>query len=226
MSRHVQGRGEKGSLKQIQLLVNERPELLNNGLIEALALPGAIELGWVSPTENDGFAEYRDSDFLRVLGLEKLAPALREFWPERGPQWDALGRAASNEVFLIEAKANIPELFSSCKAGAASAKQIGAALDQTKKHLRVSEDADWCKPFYQYANRLAHLFFLRERGIDAYLAFVYFIGDESVKGPKTKDKWLGALEVAKTCLGVNKRHRLTRYVCEIFVHVNEKRSGA
>ena len=37
---------------------------------------------------------------------------------------------------------------------------------------------DWSGTFYQYANRLAHLYLLHElNDVDAWLVFVYFVGD-------------------------------------------------
>ena len=40
---------------------------------------------------------------------------------------------------------------------------------------------DWSHCFYQYANRLAHLYLLREsNGLDAFLVFVYFVDDRTV----------------------------------------------
>ena len=49
--------------------------------------------------------------------------------------------------------------------------------------MRVTSTTDWTKCFYQYANRLAHLYFLKElNGIDAALVFVYFTGDTTING--------------------------------------------
>jgi hypothetical protein len=48
--------------------------------------------------------------------------------------------------------------------------------------------------------------------------FVYFIGDESVSGPKTIEEWKAAITVMKKHLGVGK-HKLSKYIAEIFIHV-------
>ena len=49
------------------------------------------------------------------------------------------------------------------------------ALASAKEALGVPKDAPWDAPFYQYANRLAHLYFLRQlNGLDATLLFLYF----------------------------------------------------
>ena len=49
---------------------------------------------------------------------------------------------------------------------------------------------------YQYANRLAHLYSLRQMNdIDAYLVFVYFLNDPDLDGPHTERERRAAIEV-------------------------------
>ena len=81
---------------------------------------------------------------------------------------------------LIEAKANEPEFTgSSCGAriGTESRKQIERALGKTKSRLGVHGDFSWLGSYYLYSYRLAALWFLRERNVDARLLFIYFCGD-------------------------------------------------
>ena len=81
---------------------------------------------------------------------------------------------------------------------------------------------DWSGKLYQYANRIAHLYLLRELNrIPAYLLFIYFIGDRDVDGPQTTEEWKAAIEEAERALGLPTRHRLSDYVVDIFVHVDE-----
>ena len=154
---------------------------------------------------------------------------LREFWPRLGPQWDALGHTDGGAVFLVEAKANIPE-FVSPASGAkspASISLIDDSLKEVQRSLRVDTGIDWSGKLYQYANRIAHLYLLRELNrIPAYLLFIYFVGDEDVDGPQTVEEWKAAIEVAERVLGLPARHRLSDYVADIFVHVDELRSTA
>ena len=63
-------------------------------------------------------------------------------------------------------------------------------------------------------------------GQDAYLTFVYFTGDTDVGGPATIAEWRTALTVAKGALGVPKRHRLSRYVAEVFIDISEMQHTA
>ena len=125
--------------------------------------------------------------------------------PDSGPQWDALARSGDS-VLLIEAKANVRELNSSpCGAGPASLAKIRATLDETRAFLNVNSDSDWTRCFYQYANRLAHVYLLRElNGHDAYLVFVYFVDDRTTE-PVSQSGWRAAVELTKAHLGLPSR---------------------
>jgi hypothetical protein len=217
LARFTQKRAEKGSQKWIQKLINERPRLLGSRITQALGLVDDEEIRWLSPLESDDYAEYRDEAFLQRLGAKLETTTLSEFWPREGPQWDALGRSSSGKLFLVEAKSHIPELISSLQArDQDSADKIPRSLGKTRDYLGSKTDFDWSKGFYQYTNRLAHLYLLRENKLPAYLVFVYFLNDSEMKGPKTADEWRGALKLLHTCLGI-RRHRLQKFIIETFV---------
>ena len=222
--RAVQPQGTRGSLKWIQTLVNQRSDLLNRLVRENCRLEPDEAIEWVSPLADDQYAEYRDDAFLRRLGVELGQRPLREFWPRLGPQWDALGHTDGGAVFLVEAKANIPE-FVSPDSGAtspASISLIDDSLKEVQRSLRVDTGIDWAGKLYQYANRIAHLYLLRELNrLPACLLFIYFVGDKDVDGPQTAEEWKAAIEVAERVLGLPTRHRLSDYVADIFVHVND-----
>ncbi len=176
-------------------------------------LPGRLrELGahirWVSPLAVDDYAEYRDADFLRAVGLGDFVAELKSFWPSSGPSWDALatisdldGKIRPN-VILVEAKSHIPEIYGNgCQAGPVSRRIIEDALAETKQWCSASADADWTGPLYQSANRLAHLYFIRERlKRPAWLVNIYFINDEI--GPADHDDWKAELQKVKASLGL------------------------
>lgn len=194
--------GTRGSLKWIQRVVSERVAVLNDAICTAGCLQRAENITWVSPRQKDDWAEYRDGDFLERVGRTELRPALADFWPRGGPQWDALGTGSMGTVLLVEAKAHLPELTSSCQASDASLAVIMRALDSTKKALGVPLEADWLCGYYQYANRLAHLHFLRENQVPAALVFVYFTNDEDMRGPRSSDEWSEGLRGAYKHLGL------------------------
>lgn len=189
--RVVQPEEAYGSLKWLRLLADSSSStVLDKRLREAGALRSTDRLNWQSPLRNDLWAEYRDADFLKQLGLERLASELAAFWPLRGPQWDALATAPDGHVFLFEAKAHLAEMASKCYAKDTDArKKIGASIAETKAAYGAAENSDWLQGFYQYANRLAHLYFLRKHGVPATLVFVYFIGDKGMGGPSSTAEW-------------------------------------
>src|SRR4051794_23515221 len=96
----------KGSLRWIQAIVNQYPEVLTAAI-------GGGPIRWQSPLATDDYAEYRDDLALQKIGAGRAAAELTNFWPVGGPQWDALGhREDGREAVLVEAKAHVPELFS------------------------------------------------------------------------------------------------------------------
>jgi hypothetical protein len=66
----------------------------------------------------------------------------------------------------------------------------------------VAPKTSWSAQYYQYANRLAHLSFLREQGVNAHLVFLYLTGDTEMRGPSTPEKWLVAIGAAHQALGL------------------------
>ena len=70
---------------------------------------------WVSPLEKHHFREAADAAFLRALGLDRYVRELRGFWPQGGPNWDALGilgnSAAHDGVLLVEGKSYPDEVY-------------------------------------------------------------------------------------------------------------------
>jgi hypothetical protein len=221
MDRYPQSSDGHGSLRDIQILVNGSPDFFTNKIKEHIMIE-SDRIDWVSPLKDDDFSEYRDNGFIEKLGIQNLETSLSAFWPKRGPQWDALGRGNRNEVFLVEAKANIDEIVSpETKATEKSLELIKKSLDGLKKYLKVNNKVDWSGTFYQYTNRLAHLYFLRALNkLPANLIFVYFIGDDSVSGPKSVEEWNAALTVMKKYLGLS-THKLAKYMAEVFIDLKQ-----
>jgi hypothetical protein len=214
-----QGIGARGSLKWMQTLVASGRHLIDPELRGRLGLPDEASIEWRSPLAEDQQAEYRDASFLTRIGLSYLAPELRKFWPHRGPQWDGLAVSSGMRI-LIEAKAHVDELGSHCVASPRSRQQIANAFYATKRDLGASEDCDWLDGYYQYANRLAHLKFLRAAGVDAHLVFLYFTGDRDIGGPTSPVEWENALIKVYRHLGLDPE-RSPPGVHSIYVNVQD-----
>jgi hypothetical protein len=218
-----QSRADKGSQKWIQDLINACPELINTRIQEKVASLHGREICWCSPLWHDDFAEYRDAAFLKVLHLQEVSEELKKFWPRNGPRWDALGKTADEKAFiLVEAKANVPELISTCGAKSdKSLETISAGLAETQRWLKCQKPLiDWQSGFYQYANRLAHLYFLRGKARkEAYLVFLYFVAD-STHIPASQDAWDAALELQKKLMGLS-TESLAGKIINVFLDIGE-----
>lgn len=197
------GRAYAGSQLQVQLYSARRFGALSDAL--RLALGRSTEsLRWIAPVESSGFVELLDDAFLENLGHGAHTNALRSFWPGSGPRWDGLALLEpSGTVLLIEGKSYPAEMRGGgCQAKAPhSVALIDAALDETKRWLGVPADANWKGALYQYANRLAHVRFLRELGIEAWLVNLCFAADPT-KNPTDEHTWRAALTAIKQELGL------------------------
>jgi len=206
------GRAQHGSQRQLQDYVNHDPEALNQAILQSLPqklqalLPVIV---WVSPVAKDNYAEYRDTDFLKAVGLAEFGPDLAKFWPCGGPVWDALGILTPSaethtlpHVLLVESKSHIPEIYSNgCQAGPNSHAQIEKSLNETKQFYSAAPSADWLGPLYQSANRLAHLYFVRHRlNRPVWLINVYFLDDPY--RPTCQADWQSELPKVKAALGL------------------------
>nr|GAJ36107.1 hypothetical protein BDOA9_0153200 [Bradyrhizobium sp. DOA9] len=197
----------------------------------ALRLSGAIgptaSVVWASPLRDDDFREYRDMAALTKAGIDSLKKPLAEFWPARGPVWDAIGVSTERTPVFVEAKAHIPEAASpATMASPQSFELIEKSLSEARKFYAPNASAIWTNVFYQYANRLAHHYFLtRFNGLKSSLVFLYFVNAMDMQGPVTEEEWHGAIRLIHAVLGLPKDLR-SRGVFDAFVDVKRLRHGA
>lgn len=213
----------KGSQKWLQIAVNRSPSIIDTKLREGLRAAPDAPVSWLSPLTSQNHLEYRDQDFVDQLEL-KLKKSLNDFWPLRGPMWDGLARVGDTRV-LVEAKAHISEMMSGAsRAGEKSLKQINEALDAVRKELAPRNTVEWSiwnGPFYQYANRLAHLHFLNKQSDHPiHLVYIYFLNASDVDGVATVAEWQGAIKLIDAYMGLG-QHKLQRFVHKLFIDVRE-----
>jgi hypothetical protein len=220
MSRICQKKESRGSQHWLQELINRRPDLLADHLRPQLRLSGDDTITWLSPREADRYAEYQDDEFLDKLSIHLDKCPIRTFWPSRGPVWDALGKTSRGDILLVEAKAHISELESPpCKASPPSLAFIRKSLAEAARFYGAAPNVDWSRLYYQYANRLAHLYLLRELNeIPAWLVFLYFVNASEMDGPTSVEEWRPAINAAHTHLGITDE-RLQPYVIDIFLDI-------
>jgi hypothetical protein len=202
------GRAYAGSQLQIQTYVNLHLDILDAAILRALPELAGTGLGlhWVSPLEKDRFLEYRDEEFLSVAGYSSLVGLLAGFWPRGGPQWDAVARlrapGASDPagIVLIEAKSYPAEMYSSgCRAEGSARRMIEKSLGAAREWYGIG-DGDWTGPLYQFANRLAYLYFFRKLArVPAWFVNVCFLDDPHK--PTSQGAWTAGLDVARRSLG-------------------------
>ena len=167
----------------------------------------------MSPLRAGGYKEFWDGRFLLELGFPELHGKLSEWWPAGGPHWDALARLEFSEgvagVLLVEGKSYPEEMRDKKGLSAtspASIEKIEQALDETQRWLNVDKPLEaWLRPYYQTANRLAMLYWLRRQlGDDrAWLVHLCFLNDPThVKS--TREQWLQAFQLADKHLGLHR----------------------
>ena len=123
----------------------------------------------------------------------------------------------------MESKAHVSEILSPGTGASAKSKiLIERSLKELQSFLRVSPAVDWSAVLYQYTNRMAHLYLLRElNNLRAFLVFLYFVGDREMEGPRTVEEWESAIQVVRGVLGLNNRDRLSKFVLNVFIDVAE-----
>ena len=208
----------------MRVAANEASSYLNARLREEFGWCADEDIRWLSPIAGDEYAEYYDSEFLERLGvdIDNLSTPLGTFWPKSGPRWDGLAKTGAEKIILVEAKAYVEEgVDFRSGASARSLAVINESLEEAKRAFGASELSSWASPFYQYANRLAHLCFLAGKNqLDAFLVFIYFANAPDVPNPCSTEQWEGAQRLTEKCLGLG-RHPFRGRVGTIIIDVDD-----
>lgn len=222
MTRVIPKPAKRGSQKWLQVAVNEKQTILNSAILKQFTTSSKLNIDWKSPIKSDEYAEYTDNDFLDRVNINLSNRPLSTFWPRRGPQWDGLAKTEDGKILLIEAKAHLPEMQSpASQASEPSRKFIQESLKEVKSFLGVQTDIDWSGMYYQYANRIAHLYLLRELNkVPAYLVFLCFINDKDMKGPISEKEWQVSINELETYLGLPAQHKLSKYILHVYLDIS------
>ncbi|MBN1684697.1 MAG: hypothetical protein JW855_04620, partial [Gammaproteobacteria bacterium] len=207
---------------------------LNQQIIKQI---GGEELSWLDFNfSNENKNCLRDSEW---NGLDFITDpdVLRNwyaFWPTSGrsQNWDAVGKLrlanGTEEWLLVEAKAHLHEEKSRCGATSArSIEKIKKALTETKAAFAAASTPleIWYEKYYQYANRLAALYFLREicqPPVPVRLLYIYFLGDifEDQHCPETREDWENTINKMENQLGIDRDCPLYARMSKLFLYVN------
>lgn len=219
------GNGYGSEFHLLQWLSNRQSDL-NQKVAEKLSLPGA-SIEW---TRNVDGSEWKGIDFLSPN--TELETQWSKFWPiGRGiHNWDAVGKVkgqGGTEWLLVEAKAHTNEILTDCKASnPESIQTIQDAFAQVKSALGVDARKDWMHGCYQFANRLATLWFLHQHKVRAHLLFIYFTGDNrhlranpkwGHDCPADEAGWIDSLTKQEGLIGLPKAHHLSSRIHKLFL---------
>lgn len=175
--------------------------------------------------------EWQGIEFLHDLDVQKK---WGNFWPQTGnpPNWDAVGKMASNEGdqwLLIEAKAHLEEIHSSCAATHPKSREMinSALLASQASFASKVPISQWLSPYYQFCNRLSVLHFLLrecEPPIPAHVVFIYFYGDKngSQNCPQIAEEWNSVIQNMYDAVGLDKNSELLQRVHRVFLPVNPR----
>lgn len=214
---------------RVHQYVHAHRDVLNARLLKHVSLASYLssEPEWRSPLAARDYVEFRD-ELWDELELERPTPQGAGFWPRQGPQWDAVARlegkggpARKTGVLLVEAKSHVGEDVTEIDRKTASTlKQRVRSMRAAQRALGVPPGTDWTQPRYQLANRLTFLYYLRiQRRIPAWLALVYFTGDQmrDFICPQTRDAWAAEIEASRTALNLPEHHVLSDAIISIFL---------
>jgi hypothetical protein len=177
-------------------------------------------------------ADIPDKEFIGIEFLQnrkdytKLKQSWKGFWPSpnNAQNWDAICRI-QNKWILIEAKANEQEISSTCSASPKSQKFISNQFDTIKKNYNISKNADWIRGYYQKANRILFLEYLRHNGIEANLLFIYFINgfmkDGIQLGVNSTNDWNLIINRQDKHLGIDNCGALKKDLFNLIIDVDK-----
>jgi hypothetical protein len=197
----------------LQEYIDRCPQCLNaeiERLLPANARPIGQQVQWLSPLDSVRYRISPSADFLRAAGLSGQPNLLESRWSRLGPCWDAVGLFSHRDggpqgVLLVEANSQLEEIEGPrCRVPARSMPVIMQTFRETRRWLGAVETQDWTGPLHRMANRLAHLYLLRNHlDVPAWLVQVYFLNDPA--RPASHADWLPAIAGAQARLGLCRR---------------------
>jgi len=203
---------------------------------QILQLIGGQRLEWLDfnfSKVNDTLKRDRELVGLDFIDDPNIQRQWHAFWPQSGSaqNWDAVGIISVDgreEWLLVETKAHIQEIRSSCGARSERSKsKIKALLEKSKNAFGGQNHSvdNWLSSYYQYANRLAVLYFLMNEcdpPIPARLLSIYFYGDQRPNPacPQSPEDWEPTLREMDAWLGIDHRRSLFGRVHHLFLPVN------
>lgn len=98
-------------------------------------------------------------------------------------------------------------------------------MEATRRALGVTSGGAWTEDYYQAANRIALLHFLRDRNLNVHLVFLYFTGDRMDLGapgricPVSESGWQSAIAAQAAHLGIDHDAPIKDFIHSLFLPV-------
>jgi len=176
-----------GSKDWIQQLINFKPRLERE--------IGKGTITWISPLESESYTEYQlnSPHIKKTFDFDDETVSL--LWPKgcHTPQWDAIGRADSDDtIILVEAKAHTSETNSPCGSkNNENIEKIVNHLCETCKYINPAQKFNkdiWMGEYYQTANRLSVWHNLKKER-EVILVFLNFVEVPEAKFKTSLSDW-------------------------------------
>ncbi|MBN2007060.1 MAG: hypothetical protein JXA21_27160 [Anaerolineae bacterium] len=206
---------------------------LSRKVIDVVGAQGVEWLDFNFSPKNAPLQDDKERVGLEFIEDAQIQEKWKSFWPQTGnaQNWDAVGRiyfGDTAEWLLVEAKGHIGELERKCGATSRASKHvIHSAFEKTSRAFgnRQQPIQNWLAPYYQYANRLAVLYFLMREcspPVNARLLFIYFYGEnrDNLNCPQDEQAWLPEIEKMKSWLGIDRHSELAQRIHYLFLPVN------
>ena len=191
----MSNKGKAGSQLDLQIAVNtNNGEALSKAILSLNPEWEGGKITWFSPLKETGYKEFFDKSFFNGsfgkkkgvsesfwdgVKMEGTSFETIEKWPKGGPHWDGIAvleKNGKNTLLMIEAKAHKGEVYSYCGAKGESRECIKDFLNDILGKKMGKEDY-WLKKYYQFANRLAFHFSLKEAKVNVSLIYILFAND-------------------------------------------------
>ena len=224
-----------GSEYQLLRFLGHHRELLNMIIKEQIPEINTIE--WMDyPFDNKNISldsEYKGINFLDEDIQFKLKKDWSEYWTGNTQNWDGIFYSNS-KIYLVEAKAHHGEIESKFESNdEKNIRKIKNAMYSTQKAMGVQKSETWIEKYYQLANRLVFINFLRSHGIKSQLVYIYFINgyrkrvingstitEVENKNICSKADWEKIINEQYMDLGIN-NISIDRYLYKVFIDCEE-----
>ena len=221
------GYGYGSEFQLLRFLGHHRKQL--NEIITT-QIPENIVIEWMDyPSDKNRISldsEFKGINFLDTKLQDELKNDWSKYWTGNTQSWDGLFYS-NKKVFIVEAKAHLDEIKSKFESkDEKNLNKIKDAMYATQAAMKIVKSEKWIGQYYQLANRLAFLNFLRSHNIESHLVYIYFLNGyrkRDFKGNEIENKnvqsvidWKKEINKQYIELGIDKIN-IEDYIYKVFI---------